>query len=418
VSDRLPRAILALATAGVTMWLLRPDTRSADATDAAPPPPAEPPAAIEIARIELPEPDPPAAEEPAEEPPVAVAPEQSVAALAGEAEPEPELVEAAPELPEPEPEVAEAAPEAAEPELPSEAAEPELPSEAAEPELRGEIAEPTPPEPMPAPEPEPQIAAVEPTPKRRPEPEPRPLPAREPEPRPAPVERPEKIERPEVVERPEPERPRRDVAAERAREETAPAPQLVPLTASSMARGRELLGSGRYPRFRAYTDRIGFERYRDAILALGGAFYIYDARTRERVAKLDPRSLEVLPLLQRGVPESLSPFPRDVTGKLPPLPKAAREQVGTGKRVILLFPSAVDAALVGGLHEALRRERIDPESLTSADLHYELADGRLVADVFSVSLRGRGERAVSARIALSGRLPALARLERSVAATR
>lgn len=412
MNDRLPRALLAAATAAATIWLLGPNGVSQAPTRDAQAPAAAAPAAIEIARIEIPEP--PAEPAPAEVPPAEPAPEPvpvveqpaaesqppepSVAALARDAPiaPEPSMTERLPaaEAQEGTPtETPEALPEPAPPAV-------ELAAEPAP----AELLEPDPSEPPPAPR---NVDAAE---TRAEEPPTAQVPPRAAPPREMPA--PERTREPEpaalaAIARTRRAPPTREGEPTPNRRST---PRLMPLTADAVARGKELLASGTYPSVWARYDRIGFERYRDAMLALGGAFYVFDPDGRRLLARFDARSLEVSPLTSERVPDSLSPWPRDVTAKLPPLPREARAKLGARAKIVLLFPSAVEVALLGGIDRALRRERIDPATVTVVKLAYELADGQLACEVSGVKLRGGAEREVVARIALSRRVPELLRL--------
>ena len=80
--------------------------------------------------------------------------------------------------------------------------------------------------------------------------------------------------------------------------------------ADVLARGESLLRAGTFPRLRATYSRIGFPAYRDAVLALGGAFFLFDPTTRQPVAEVDPRTGAVR---AERVRVDLSRWPRDVT---------------------------------------------------------------------------------------------------------
>ncbi|MBW2414684.1 MAG: hypothetical protein JRG76_09280, partial [Deltaproteobacteria bacterium] len=155
---------------------------------------------------------------------------------------------------------------------------------------------------------------------------------------------------------PEPEPVAKPVAEA---EPTAPSAR-APITAqagaasarANLERGRELLDAGVFPRLRASYQRIGFEAYRDAVLALGGGFFLFDARARRPLAEIDPRTGETR---SEAVREGLSRWPRDVTRHLPAALERGRQRFGDrASRVILLPPAAVDAALLGALDAHLR----------------------------------------------------------------
>lgn len=175
--------------------------------------------------------------------------------------------------------------------------------------------------------------------------------------------------------------------------------EVVP-SATDLARGEALLEAGAFPRMRASYARIGFERYRDALLALGGSFYLYDRERREILAGVDPRTESVFPAASSP---GLSRWPRDVTRHLKGALEVGRSRYGSrATRVILLPPAGLDAALLGALESRLRRLGVDPGSVVRMDVVYELRAGRLHCSVLAVGLRDGGERELDLAIDLSG----------------
>ena len=185
---------------------------------------------------------------------------------------------------------------------------------------------------------------------------------------------------------------------------TQPAADATPVVPApdTVARGEALLRSGSFPRLRASYARIGFPRYRDAVLALGGAFYLFDRERRRPVAQLDPRTGLILE--QAPGPE-LSRWPRDVTRHLPEALASGQARYGSRvSRVILLPPSRVDAALLGALDYHLRSLHLESGALVRVDVAYVLDAGRLQCDVLAVALRDGSERPLDLRIDLTGRI--------------
>jgi hypothetical protein len=175
--------------------------------------------------------------------------------------------------------------------------------------------------------------------------------------------------------------------------------QTVP-EAEVLARGGSLLRAGKFPRLRATYSRIGFPAYRDAVLDLGGAFFLFDPMTRQPVAKVDPRTGLVS---AERVRVDLSRWPRDVTRHLPETLRLGQAHYGPRiTRVILLPPARLDAALLGALEDHLRALGLDAQSLLRVDVAYELRSGSLHCDVLLVALRDGSERPVSLEIDLSG----------------
>ena len=232
-----------------------------------------------------------------------------------------------------------------------------------------------------------EIASVE-----LPAPEPAPLPEAEPEPAPE----------AEPVSTPQPPAPEATTA-----KPPPPEPPGVPAVreavrpgADALARGHTRLREGVFPRLRASYARIGFARYRDAVLGLGGVFYLFDPASRKVLAQVDPRTHESFAVEQRS---DLSQWPRDVTRHLAPALERGRERYGErAGRVILLPPARIDAALLGALDQELRALSLAPERLVRVDVAYEMRDGRLHCEVLAVALREAGERPLDLLIDLSG----------------
>ena len=169
--------------------------------------------------------------------------------------------------------------------------------------------------------------------------------------------------------------------------------------ATQLARGRALLEAGRFPRLRASYARIGFATYRDAVLELGGGFFLFDEQRRQTVARVDPRTGRI----RDEAPDSaLSRWPRDVTRHLKDVLQAGQRRYGSHvSRVVLLPPAALDAALLGGLDAALRARGLDPGELARVDVACELRAGRLHGTVLAIGLRDGAERALDLSIDLA-----------------
>lgn len=176
------------------------------------------------------------------------------------------------------------------------------------------------------------------------------------------------------------------------------APVLRP-DSEALERGGALLRAGAFPRLRATYVRIGFAAYRDAVVELGGAFYLYDARARQPLAEVDPRTGS---LRDAAVRTTLSRWPRDVTRHLPAALRRGRERYGQRvSRVVLLPPASLDAALLGALDQHLRGLGSSAAALLRVDVAYELRADRLHCEVLSVGLSDGSERSLGLRIDLS-----------------
>lgn len=182
-----------------------------------------------------------------------------------------------------------------------------------------------------------------------------------------------------------------------------PRPTGIPAqqSAQALARGERLLEAGSFPQLRATYRRIGFDAYRDAMLALGGGFFVFDAAERRPLAEIDPRTGAVR---SRELRPGLSRWPRDVTPHLPRALERGRARWGErASRVVLLPPARVDAALLGALDAHLRARGESGDRLVGVDVAYELRDGRLGCEVLSLSLRDGTRRSVGLHVDLSGR---------------
>ncbi len=216
---------------------------------------------------------------------------------------------------------------------------------------------------------------------------------------PAPPER--RIEIVEIKLRAEPEaRPTRPLPRPRPTPAPPSRPAAQPAPPDPLERGESLLRAGQFPSLRATYDRIGFAAYRDSMLSLGGAFFLFDTAARQPVAEVDPRTGELRGEFVRG---GLSRWPRDVTRHLGEPLRIGQASYGSRvSRVILLPPARLDAALLGALDAHLRALGLDPGDLLRVDVAYELRAGKLHCDVLLVAMRDGTERPLSLEIDLSG----------------
>ena len=201
------------------------------------------------------------------------------------------------------------------------------------------------------------------------------------------------IARIELAEPTEPAEPEPEIGAESVPAALRPDPE-------ALARGDALLRAGGLPPTAGHLhpDRL-CAAYSEAVLELGGAFYVYDPRARRALAEVDPRSGL---LGAEGVREELSRWPRDVTRHLQSALVLGRERYGSrASRVVLLPPASLDAALLGALDRRLQELGVGSDSLLRVDVAYELRGGRLQCEVLTVALRDGSERELGLQIDLS-----------------
>ena len=180
---------------------------------------------------------------------------------------------------------------------------------------------------------------------------------------------------------------------------SAPEPPVVVPSASTRQRGSKLMEAGIFPRLRATYDRIGFADYRDAMVALGGRFYLFDASKRIPVAEIEPRSGAIG---GESVPARLSRWPRDVTRHLHAALENGRGRYGERvTRVVLLPPRSLDAALLGALDARMSEAELRATDLLGVRVAYELRGGRLHCSVLGVTLRDGRERSLPLVVDLS-----------------
>ena len=200
----------------------------------------------------------------------------------------------------------------------------------------------------------------------------------------------------------------------------APVPRAPDITATATLAPRPALGGekrtlargdlseGRLPRLKADGKRIGFTAYRDAMLALGGGFFLYDASARRPLAEIDALTGEIR---SESLREGLSDWPRDMTPLFESALELGRKRYGArASRVVLLPPARIDATLVAALNRELPLIGVDPDAVVRVDLIYELRDGRLECDVVGVGLRDADDRALELRVTLSDPIPGLSYL--------
>ncbi len=151
----------------------------------------------------------------------------------------------------------------------------------------------------------------------------------------------------------------------------APPQKPTPALAAHMASAGARSEAGAFPGIRARFDGVSWMTYRDRMLELGGAFFLYDAGASGEdgnlVARIDPRTGTILPA---GSLDGLSPVPRDVTSHLRHIISRVRSQVPRPVTHVVLLPAEhVDHVI---MREGL--SQLDARGIDSADV--VLVEGR------------------------------------------
>jgi hypothetical protein len=147
---------------------------------------------------------------------------------------------------------------------------------------------------------------------------------------------------------------------------------------SSMVRnGMALVGErgehlGSFPTITAnYRVNLGFQAYVNSLRGLGGRFFIRDRRRRKLVGEVDFQTLYLSPINHL---DGLSPRSRIISSE-----SAANQYIelanvmfGKGQyQMILLLPLQIDAALIAGMENALRKSGYDVRDFISLQARYE-----------------------------------------------
>lgn len=160
--------------------------------------------------------------------------------------------------------------------------------------------------------------------------------------------------------------------------------QEVAVSRELLDRGRALMEEGRFPGLTAYYNRtIGFSRYAEAMIQLGGRLFVRDMDALELRAEVDLVRNRLLPVDRRSLAH-LSPRSRDLSDE-PALQRfviKAESAYGSARySIILLVPIQVDAFLTAGMEEGLSRLGLSLDNFISFEGQYQGQGGDLVLKI-------------------------------------
>ena len=145
---------------------------------------------------------------------------------------------------------------------------------------------------------------------------------------------------------------------------------------------------GSFPSITAnYRVNLGFETYVKSLQSLGARFFIRDRIERKLVGEVDFQTLYLNPIRHL---KGLSPRSRIISGELAvnKYIELANVMFGHGDyQMILLLPLQIDAALIGGMEEALSQSGYDVRNFVSLEARYEKDSGGLWLVVVSGTYR-------------------------------
>jgi hypothetical protein len=170
--------------------------------------------------------------------------------------------------------------------------------------------------------------------------------------------------------------------------QSAPAPQPgpeapQPVGEQGLSLGRALLASGgAFPALNASYERFGsFREYARSMQRLGARFVVVSDRRIVGSADIETARVaafeDEVGSAASFSPARFSPIPRDYSSEpaLRETAQAARRLHGSGARVQMLLPRALDAGLFGGIAQLLATRGEEPRSYTEIRGFYEPAAG-------------------------------------------
>ncbi len=157
-----------------------------------------------------------------------------------------------------------------------------------------------------------------------------------------------------------------------------------------------------------YQSGLGFTAYADYMQRLGGRFFVRDLDAQRLRAELDLKRDRLIPVAM-GSLGSLSPRSRALDDE-PKLQRFLHETTrlyGPARYgTILLVPFSVDATIMGGIEESLRKTGRKPEQLLVIEGRYRRKGDHLILEI----LTGKSKSGETVRLNLALNLSEAARI--------
>lgn len=152
-----------------------------------------------------------------------------------------------------------------------------------------------------------------------------------------------------------------------------------------------------------YQGGIGFAAYADYMRRLGGRFFVRDLDVHKLRGEIDIAGNRLIPV-DIGSLGSLSPRSRDLSDE-PGLYRfiaKAQESYGAARYgVILLVPASVDAVVIGGIEESLRKLGQTPQQFLVFEGRYQRKGDDLVLELLTGRTKSKEAFAVNLALNLS-----------------
>ncbi|MFQ5903628.1 MAG: hypothetical protein ACE5JO_08055, partial [Candidatus Binatia bacterium] len=134
-----------------------------------------------------------------------------------------------------------------------------------------------------------------------------------------------------------------------------------------------------------YQAGLGFSAYTHDMQKLGGRFFVRDLDARKLMAEINLRRDRLIPV-DMGSLSSLSVRSRDLSDEpqLRRFIQQAERTYGSARYgILLLVPISVDALVMGGIEEGLRRFGRSPEDFLTVEGRYRRRGDNLLLEVLN-----------------------------------
>lgn len=140
-----------------------------------------------------------------------------------------------------------------------------------------------------------------------------------------------------------------------------------------------------------YEEGIGFNAYANYMHRLGGRFFVRDLEARKIRAEINLAGERLIPVETSSL-GSLSPRSRDLSDEpyFRSFVVKARQIYGDMPYgVVLLVPESVDAVVIGGIEEHLRRVGKTPDQFLAIEARYQQKGKDLILEILSGQTKSR-----------------------------